>query len=251
MISSASVVIPALNEKDNLNRLIPALKHGNVSSIYVIDDSSSDGTEELKKKYPDVHFLIRSGRLGLISAEIDGMRLTDTDYVVVMDADLSHRPEDVPGMIEQAIKTSSDLVIGSRYMESGITNDEFIRQVISKIANMLFRISFDVDLHDCTSGFRVYSRRACNYLGKQIDIENGYVGQVDIVSRLRHEGFKITEYPVVFVKRTEGKSKLKMREIVNFFLFVVYNKKMFRFLMSLAGLVIVMVIISYLIIRFI
>jgi dolichol-phosphate mannosyltransferase len=251
MSSNASVVIPALNEKDNLNRLIPALKKGDIDSIYIIDDSSTDGTAELKEKYPDVHFLIRGGRLGLISAEIDGMRLTDADYVVVMDADLSHRPDDVPGMIDQAIRTSSDLVIGSRYMESGITNDEFIRQVISKIANILFRISFDVDLHDCTSGFRVYSRRACNYLGKQIDIENGYVGQVDIVSRLRHEGFKITEYPVVFVKRTEGKSKLKMREIVNFFLFVVYNKKMFRFLMGFAGLVIAMVIISYLIIHFV
>ena len=76
----------------------------------------------MKKKYPDVHFLIRGGRLGLISAEIDGMRLTDTDYVVVMDADLSHRPEDVPGMIDQAIKTSSDLVIGSR---AGITTEAF------------------------------------------------------------------------------------------------------------------------------
>jgi dolichol-phosphate mannosyltransferase len=251
MSSNSSVVIPALNEKENLSRLIPALKNRDLNSIYIIDDMSNDGTEKLEQQYPGVHLLTRGGRLGLISAEIDGMRLTDTDYVVVMDADLSHRPEDVPGMVEQAIRTKSDLVIGSRYMESGITNDEFIRQVISKIANMLFRISFDVDLHDCTSGFRVYSREACDYLGKQTDIENGYVGQVDIVSRLKHEGFKITEYPVVFVKRTEGKSKLKMREIVNFFLFVVYNKKMFRFLLGFAGLVIIMVIFSYLIIRFV
>ncbi len=251
MSVNASVVIPALNEKENLSKLIPTLQNESVSSIYVINDLSTDGTEELIKKYPDVHFLLRSGRLGLISAEIDGMRLTDSDYVVVMDADLSHRPEDVPGMIKHAMRTSSDLVIGSRYMERGITNDEFIRQIISKIANMLFRISFDIELHDCTSGFRVYSRKACNFIGKQIDIENGYVGQVDIVSRLKHEGFKITEYPVVFVKRTKGKSKLKMREIVNFFLFVIYNKKMFRFLTSFIALIITVVILSYIIIHFV
>ncbi len=248
---NASVVIPALNEKENLNRLIPALKGDNISSIYVIDDKSTDGTAELAEKYPDVHFLFRNGRLGLISAEIDGMRLTGTDYVVVMDADLSHRPRDVPGMVDLAIKTSSDLVIGSRYTDSGITNDEFIRKIISRVANTLFRISFDINLHDCTSGFRVYSRKACDYLGKQVDIENGYVGQVDIVNRLAHNGFKIAEYPVVFVKRTEGKSKLKMREIVNFFLFVIYNKKIFRSILGMVALVILILVISYLFILFI
>ncbi len=248
---NASVVIPALNEKENLNRLIPALADDNISSIYIIDDQSTDGTADLVKKYPDVHFLFRGGRLGLISAEIDGMRLSGTEYVVVMDADLSHRPEDVPGLIDQAIRTSSDLVIGSRYTDKGITNDEFIRKIISRIANMLFRISFDINLNDCTSGFRVYSRKACDYLGKQVDIENGYVGQVDIVSRLAHNGFKITEYPVVFVKRTQGKSKLKMREIVNFFLFVIYNKKTFRAILGMAALVILMIVFSYLFILFI
>jgi dolichol-phosphate mannosyltransferase len=248
---NASVVIPALNEKENLSRLIPALKDNNISHIYIIDDKSKDGTAELAKQYPDVNFFFRNGRLGLISAEIDGMRLSGTDYVVVMDADLSHRPDDVPGMLKLAMSTSSDLVIGSRYMDNGITNDEFIRKIISRIANMLFRMSFDINLHDCTSGFRVYSRKACDYLGKQVDIENGYVGQVDIVNRLTHNGFHITEYPVVFVKRTEGKSKLKMREIVNFFLFVIYNKKIFRLLLGMSALIIFLIIVSYLFIIFV
>jgi len=248
---NASVVIPALNEKENLSRLIPALKNNNISHIYIIDDKSIDGTAELARKYPDVTFFFRNGRLGLISAEIDGMRLSGTDYVVVMDADLSHRPDDVPGMLDQAIRTSSDLVIGSRYTDKGITNDEFIRKIISRIANMLFKMSFDINLHDCTSGFRVYSRKACDYLGKRVDIENGYVGQVDIVNRLTHNGFHITEYPVVFVKRTEGKSKLKMREIVNFFLFVIYNKKIFRSILGTSALVILTIVISYLFIIFV
>jgi dolichol-phosphate mannosyltransferase len=248
---NASVVIPALNEKENLGKLIPDLKKDNISFIYIIDDNSTDGTADLIKQFPDVHFLFRKGRLGLISAEIDGMRLTASEYVVVMDADLSHRPEDIPGMVEQAINTSSDLVIGSRYTDSGITNDEFIRKIISRGANLLFRLSFGINLHDCTSGFRVYSRKACDYLGKQVDIENGYVGQVDIVNRLTHHGFKITEYPVVFVKRTEGKSKLKMREIVNFFLFVIYNKKIFKLIVSLFALTILMVVLSFVLIRFV
>ncbi|WP_337860112.1 polyprenol monophosphomannose synthase [Ferroplasma sp.] len=248
---NASVVIPALNEKNNLSRLIPALEKNNIASIYIIDDKSTDGTSELVQNFNNAHFLLRNGRLGLISAEIDGMRLSGTDYVVVMDADFSHNPDDVPGMIRQAIDTSSDLVIGSRYTDNGITNDEFIRKIISRIANIIFRLSFDIDLYDCTSGFRVYSRKACDFIGKQVDIENGYVGQVDIVNRLAHNGFKITEYPVVFVKRTEGKSKLKMREIVNFFLFVIYNKKIFRPIISMSALVILIIVISFFIIRFV
>ena len=97
----------------------------------------------------------------------------------------------------------------------------------------------------------MYSRKACDYLGKQVDIENGYVGQVDIVNRLTHNRFKISEYPVVFVKRTEGKSKLKMREIVNFFLFVIYNKKIFKLIVSLFALTILMVVLSFVLIRFV
>ena len=247
---NASVVIPALNEKENLSKLIPDLKKDNISFIYIIDDSSTDGTADLIKQFPDIHFLFRKGRLGLISAEIDGMRLTASDYVVVMDADLSHRPEDIPGMIDQAINTSSDLVIGSRYTENGISNDEFIRRGISKVANLLFHVSFDINIKDCTSGFRIYSRRACNFLSTQVDLENGYVGQVDILKRLNGNGFKITEFPVVFVKRTEGKSKLKMKEIVNFFLFVIYNKKFLNFIIGGTSLTIVMIILSYIFVIF-
>ncbi|KQB35327.1 MULTISPECIES: polyprenol monophosphomannose synthase [Acidiplasma] len=247
-MTTTSVVIPALNEKKNLERLIPELKKRNLDSIYIIDDGSDDGTPEIKKGYPDVHLLFRSGRLGLISAELDGMRLSDSDYVVVMDADLSHRPEDINGMIDQAIKTSSDLVIGSRYTENGVTDDEFIRQIISRSANLLFHVAFNIDIKDCTSGFRVYSRRACEFLAHQIDIENGYVGQVDIVNRLVNNNFKITEYPVKFVKRTEGKSKLKMREIVNFFLFVIYNRKIMNYIYGTIILIIFLTVLSYLVV---
>ncbi len=246
----ASIIIPSLNEKNNLIRLINRLNQESFESIYVIDDGSTDGTASLKKEFPNVHFLFRQNRMGLISAEIDGMRLSNSDYVVIMDADLSHKPEDIKGMIDQAIKTSSDLVIGSRYTENGISNDEFIRRGISKVANLLFHVSFDINIKDCTSGFRIYSRRACNFLSTQVDLENGYVGQVDILKRLNGNGFKITEFPVVFVKRTEGKSKLKMKEIVNFFLFVIYNKKFLNFIIGGTSLTIVMIILSYIFVIF-
>ncbi len=251
MVDTVSIVVPALNERENLMRLIPRLKKESFNSIYIIDDNSTDGTEKLESEFPDVHFLYRSGRLGLISAEIDGMRLSDSKYVVIMDADLSHSPEDIKGMVDQAIKTGSDLVVGSRYTSYGKNNDEFIRQIISRGANMLFKVSFGIEVNDCTSGFRVYSRKACNFLGIQVDLENGYVGQVDILDRLTRKGFKITEYPVNFVKRTEGKSKLKMREIVNFFLFVIYNKKVFRPILGASLLVVFFIVISYLVVLFV
>ncbi len=248
MNNNVSVVIPALNEKSNLKRLIPKLHEEKVSSIFIIDDGSKDGTKDLMKEFPDVHFLFRRGKLGLISAELDGMRLSDSDYVVIMDADLSHMPEDIKGMLEQAKRTKSDLVIGSRYIDKGITNDEFVRQILSKGANMLFHISFNVNIKDCTSGFRVYSRNACKFLVTQVDLENSYVGQVDILSRLNENNFKITEYPVKFVKRTEGKSKLEMKEIVNFFLFVVYNKRMVKYIYASLIILFILLIFSYTII---
>ena len=234
MNNNVSVVIPALNEKTNLKRLIPKLHNENISSIFIIDDGSRDGTKDLMAEFPDVHFLFRRGKLGLISAELDGMRLSSSDYVIIMDADLSHMPEDIKGMIEQAKRTKSDLVIGSRYINRGITDDELVRQILSKGANKLFHISFNVNIKDCTSGFRVYSREACKFLVTQVDLENSYVGQVDILSRLKENNFKMTEYPVKFVKRTEGKSKLEMKEIVNFFLFVLYNKRMLNYIFGSA-----------------
>ncbi len=245
MNTNVSVVVPALNEKANLKRLIPKLYDEDISSIFIIDDGSKDGTRDLIKDFPDVHFLFRRGKLGLISAELDGMRLSDSEYVVIMDADLSHRPEDINGMIEQAKRTKSDLVIGSRYIDRGITNDEFIRQILSKGANKLFHISFNVDIKDCTSGFRIYSRAACEFLVTQVDLENSYVGQVDILKRLNENNFKITEYPVNFVKRTEGKSKLEMKEIVNFFLFVLYNKRMLNYIFVSLLTIFIILIISY------
>ncbi|MEM0139573.1 MAG: polyprenol monophosphomannose synthase [Ferroplasma sp.] len=248
MADTVSIIVPALNERENLENLISRLKNQSLNSIYIIDDNSNDGTPELEAEFPDVHFLYRSSRLGLISAEIDGMRLTDSNYVVIMDADLSHSPEDIRGMLAQAIETGSDLVVGSRYTGSGENNDELVRKVISRTANMLFKISFGITVKDCTSGFRVYSRKACNYLGRQVDLENGYVGQVDIVNRLTHNNFKITEYPVKFIKRTEGKSKLKMREIVNFFLFIIYNKKIFRPILGASMIIIFFVAISFILV---
>ncbi len=241
----ASIIIPSLNERNNLIRLIKKLNHESFKSIYVIDDGSTDGTASLKEQFPNVHFLFRQNKMGLISAEIDGMRLSNSDYVVIMDADLSHKPEDIKGMIELAVNTSSDLVIGSRYTENGISNDEFIRKGISRVANLLFHFSFDVNISDCTSGFRIYSRKACDFLSTQVDLENSYVGQVDILNRLNRNGFKISEYPVEFVKRTEGKSKLKMKEIVNFFLFVIYNKKLLNYITGSISLIISLIFILY------
>ncbi len=243
---NVSVVIPTLNEKKNIIKLIPRLHKQSLNSIYIIDDGSRDGSDEIAKSYPGVHFIVRSRKLGLISAEIDGMRATNSDYVVIMDADLSHRPEDIAGMIEKAVKTNADLVIGSRYIDNGETHDEFIRQIISKTANRLFRLSFNLNVHDCTSGFRVYSRRACNFLARQVDIENGYVGQIDILNRLHKNGFKIEEYPVNFVKREEGKSKLKMKEIVNFFLFVFFNGNLVKYF-AVSILITIAILVSFIV----
>lgn len=223
------VVIPTYNEYHNLLSLLPALKTLDLDSVYVVDDNSQDGTCDLVSRFPEVKFVIRKNQRGLVSAEIEGMKHAENDFLVVMDADFSHDPSTIVHMVEYAIRSRADVVVGSRYIDNGNNGDRFSRKVISYTANKLVNLSFHPAVKDATSGFRVYSKKAYKFLSLEKNIKPGYTGQVDILERLITSGFKCSEYPIAFTSRKTGRSKLSVRDILDFFAFVALRGNLLKY----------------------
>jgi len=223
------VVMPTYNEVDNVRWLIPEVLDrlegaGWRALVLVVDDNSPDGTaeavEEIGLRRGGVEVLRRPGKLGIGSAYIDGFRRALekhgwAGYLCEMDADGSHPPETLVRMLEFAEETGADVVVGSRYIEGGAWVEKSLKRiVISRGANLLARIATGVRIRDITSGFRVIRSEALKkIIGKLTELKSGYVFQVQLLYELHKSGCKIAEYPLRFMPRKSGESKLGGREI--------------------------------------
>lgn len=224
------VITPTYNERENIGLLIDALQveFNRVShdmNILVVDDNSPDGTAEVvmneMKKYSNV-FLLSGEKKGLGAAYIRGMIYAmenlHADAVMEMDADFSHKPEDVPRMIA-ALDEGADFVIGSRYVPGGKIPDEWAikRKLISRWGNIFARyIAGLYKICDCTAGFRAIRTS----LLKKIELSNlkvqGYAFQMAILSQAVLNKGRIKEIPVEFVDRVRGETKLGLSDIIEF-----------------------------------
>ncbi len=202
--------------------------------ILLVDDSLMDDMELICQNFPNVQIIRRKGASGLVSAIIEGMKKAVKDgaeYIVTMDGDGQHDPSSVKRLLEYAQQGHYDLVIGSRYVNGGgVDGFGMFRKGVSKVANYLFRISFDVGINDSTSGFRVYSRRAAEYLVRESINGSSYSGQVEIVAKLYRKGMNITEFPIQFGKRLSGRSKLGLSAIMGYFLYIFINGDMWKYI---------------------
>ena len=223
-MANISVVIPTYNERDNVVLLVQQIvKLLSDSTILIVDDNSPDGTAEVLRnlKIPNLTVFVRNER-GLGSALRYGIKKAlelETEYVVTMDADLSHNPIYLPQMTKIAIEADYDLVIGSRYIKGGgIENWPLRRRIISRSANYLFRLISRSPLSDNTSNYRVYSRKA-GTLALNCETANGYEFQICSVFRIIKSNLRTIEYPIIFKDRKVGKSKLRSLEILNWFLY--------------------------------
>ncbi len=224
------VIIPTYNEADNIGPLIDRLQEAfrripHDTSILVVDDNSPDGTAsvvmEKMKAFRGV-FLIRGNKEGLGSAYIRGMKhaleAMAADAVMEMDADFSHKPDDVPRLIS-ALDEGADFVIGSRYVEGGRIPDDWglLRRLISRFGNVFSRyIAGMYRVRDCTAGFRAI--RAS--LLKRIDLAGlgvqGYAFQIALLNQALARKAVVREIPVEFVDRRRGETKLGLSDILEF-----------------------------------
>lgn len=217
------VVVPTYNELENIQRLVPQLLDldidaGNSLQVCVVDDASPDGTgalaDQLASQNPRAHVVHRSGKLGLGTAYIAGMRYAlahGADAVLTMDADFSHHPRYIPSMIRALPHT--DLVIGSRYVPGGAVRYPFARRMLSRGANAFARITLGLKAHDCTAGFRLYHRRVLESIELEHIFSNGYSFLVEMLFAVQRRGWRVAEVPIIFEDRQFGQSKISKDEI--------------------------------------
>ncbi len=231
---SIGIILPTYCESENIERLVTEIENLPLNVIIlVIDDSSPDGTSNivfaLQRRYQNLLLLSRSEKSGLGTAITDGFKFFLTlevppHFVVTMDADYSHNPKDIPKLVEKA-RDCNGIVIGSRYCRGGlIAGWPLSRRIVSRIANLFANTLLLLQLHDCTSGFRCYSR---TYLTNIIGYLHctTYEIQIETLKQARAQQFEVKEEPVLFVNRKSGKSKLTSSEIRGY---VSYVFKTFR-----------------------
>ncbi|MCX7784801.1 MAG: polyprenol monophosphomannose synthase [candidate division WOR-3 bacterium] len=221
------VIIPTYREAENIERIINAvLKQSEDLSVLVIDDNSPDRTaevvEQIMKTNSRVHLIKRRAKLGLGTAYITGFKYMlqhDYDFCFEMDADFSHKPEDLPRFIE--LLDEYDLIIGSRYSDGiSVIRWPMKRLLLSYFACMYARIVTGCPIRDLTSGFKCYKRRALEGINLDRIKSDGYGFQIEIDFMIWRKGFKIKEIPIVFEERRVGISKMSKHIIWEAFLLV-------------------------------
>lgn len=208
-------------ENENLPVLIKLLEESlsqQKLEVIFIDDSSSDGTietiRELSEEYSNLKLLIRSRKMGLGSAYKDGFKVSSGEVIVEMDADLSHNPKELPKLFKAL--NHADVVVGSRYIHGGKTIWwKWYRRLISWGASLLTNLFLGLGVRDATSGFRAYKRKAFEGIASKSSL-NGFEFQVEALHIAKKLKLKVMEVPITFIDRTRGKSKLGLRDIINF-----------------------------------
>jgi dolichol-phosphate mannosyltransferase len=212
----AMVVVPTYDEAENIEPLLTALGRvlGPRDRVLVVDDASPDGTGELAdslaRKLGFVDVLHRPGKDGLGRAYVDGFRYAlqrGARLVVEMDADLSHRPDDVPRLI--AACDGAALAIGSRYVAGGSASGlSRRRQLLSRAGSAYARLLLGVRVRDLTDGFKCFRREALESVLARPLRSAGYAFQIETTYRVARAGLDVVEVPIAFADRRAGSSKM-------------------------------------------
>lgn len=228
---NVTIVLPTYNEAENIEDFLTAV-HSAIHNIndfnintLIVDDNSPDKTANIVKKLQknnDKIFLLDNNTRGLGNAYKAGFKYAiehlKADVLVEMDSDFSHNPKNLEELLKP-IKNGYDFVIGSRYIEGGSIPENWalIRKLNSKYGNIFARfIAGLMQVEDCTSGFRAIK---ADFI-KQIDLKNlkvnGYAFQMNILFECVNLGAKTYEIPINFIDREKGKSKLSIKDVIEF-----------------------------------
>lgn len=216
------VILPTYEERDTIEWVLARLLAlPERVDVLVVDDSSPDGTGELVQavaaEEPRVRLLQRPKKSGLGSAYVDGFQVgleEGYDLLVEMDSDLSHQPEELPGLLA-ATAAENDLTVGSRYVAGGSVTDWSRSRVgLSRAGNAYARFLLDLPIRDVTSGFRVYRGEVLRQLVSRPLHSEGYGFQIELVLRAFHAGCAVGEVPITFREREHGHSKISKTIVV-------------------------------------
>ncbi|KAK6939069.1 Glycosyltransferase 2-like [Dillenia turbinata] len=213
-----SLIVPTYNERLNIPLFVYLVfKHlRDVNfEIIIVDDGSPDGTQEivqqLQKVYGEERILLRprAKKLGLGTAYIHGLKHASGNFVVIMDADLSHH-------LGKQKETGASIVTGTRYVKGGgVHGWNLMRKLTSRGANVLAQTFLWPGVSDLTGSFRLYKKSVLEDIISSC-VSRGYVFQMEMIVRASRKGYHIEEVPITFVDRVFGSSKLGGSEIVEY-----------------------------------
>lgn len=218
------VIIPTYNEIENIEELVRDIFNLNNASIHilVVDDNSPDGTAKAVENMMEAEFsgklfiLNRPGKQGLGRAYIAGFQWAlaeGYDAVVEMDADFSHRVQDLAKIVEAI--PSADAVVGSRYIPGGsVANWTWYRKLISLGGSLYSTMILWERVKDWTGGFNAYKKEVLQSIGLESIKSEGYSFQIELKYRTIKKGFNLVEVPIRFEDRREGQSKMGMHIFV-------------------------------------
>jgi dolichol-phosphate mannosyltransferase len=213
------IVTPTYLEADNIVELLTRARLAAPDAdILVVDDNSPDGTADLAEQAAvdlrQIEVLRRPRKIGLGDAYRAGFTVglgRGYDIVVQIDADLSHDPAALPGLI-QAVLDGADVAIGSRYVPGGaIPNWPWHRRALSKWGNRYTTLLLGMPISDATSGYRVYRAETIKSVGYDTTRAKGYGFQIELAYRVNQNGGTMVQLPIVFTDRVRGHSKMTWR----------------------------------------
>jgi glycosyltransferase involved in cell wall biosynthesis len=203
-----SVVLPVVNERENLSVLIPRLaallgREGVEYEILVVDGGSTDGTRETAQALGAR--VVAERRRGYAGALETGIAEARGRWLLTLDADLSHEPDFVAKMWRA--RTDGDIVIASRYVRGGVAYTSWLRRALSRVLNLGLRRMLSMPVRDLSSGFRLYRREALD--GISIESRNFEVLE-EILVKLYARGFSVVEVPFTYFPRHRGRSHARL-----------------------------------------
>lgn len=223
------VTLPTYNEAENIGPLIEQLLAlGEEFEVLVIDDDSPDRTWEIvlrvSKTEPRVHLIRRIGERGRGTAGLVGFKWArdeGADAVVEMDADFSHQPKFIPSLLEPIRSGEANIVIGSRLVSGGGERGRSpVRTLITILANAYIRLVLGLPIRDCTSGFRVFDRRALETLPWERMRCRGPEIVQEVLYEARKAGLKMVERPIIFEERRAGQSTFNVKIMLRSLLYM-------------------------------
>jgi dolichol-phosphate mannosyltransferase len=210
------VIIPTYNESANLAWIVERVHASQPDvDILIADDGSPDGTGEiadrLAAEHPWLQVMHRGSKQGLGSAYRAGFAwglARDYEVLVEMDADGSHRPEEL-GRLLDGSADGADLVLGSRWVPGGgVVNWPWHRRLISRGGTFYARLMLGIPVKDATGGYRAFRRTTLERIPLDEVASQGYCFQIDMARRVLAAGMTIVEVPITFVERERGQSKM-------------------------------------------